>query len=353
MDPGKSGRGDSRVAPSVLARSDPGLRKFDSAEPGPVPQESPWYPQRVSTAPLLITGSNGHLGRDLIRSLGADRPIRGVVRSERAAKSLDDLRQADGNRLEVRIADYRDEAALAVAGEGCGAWVHLVGILKESKNARYEDAHESTCEVLARAASKAGADRIVYMSILGSRVDSSNKCLASKARAEAILLSGETPTTVLRVPMVLGPHELAAMGLRSQASAPISFLTGGGSSMEQPIDARDLVRAIGAAAYEETEASGGLNLAGPESLSHRELVSRIAKILGTSPRFVPIPGGLVRGLAGAFETFMAEPPLTRAMLGVLEHDDVIDSGPTCSRLGLDLTPLESTLQHVFGPAAVE
>lgn len=273
-----------------------------------------------------------------------------MVRSDRAAKSLDDLAQLAGDKLQVQIADYADEAALAKAGEGCGGWVHLVGILKESKTARYEDAHEKTCEVLARSAAKAGADRIVYMSILGSRPDSKNACLASKARAENILLQGPTPTTILRVPMVLGPHELAAMGLRSQASAPVSFLTGGGSTREQPIDARDLVTAIGLASSEETERSGALDLAGPESLSHRELVSRIASILGKQPRFVSLPTGLVKLLAGAFDALLSEPPLTRAMLGVLEHDDHIDPSPTCQRLGLELTPLNATLQHVFGPA---
>ncbi|MBW2393939.1 MAG: NAD(P)H-binding protein [Deltaproteobacteria bacterium] len=303
----------------------------------------------MPAAPLLVTGANGHLGRDLIRAVGGTRPIRAAVRSERAAAILAELPEA--LRPEVHILDYADEAALRAAGEGCSAWIHLVGILKESQTARYEDAHERTCEVLARAAEKAGAERIVYMSILGADPASRNACLASKARAEGTLSSGATPATTLRVPMVLGPNEIAAGALLGQASAPVSFLTRGGATREQPIDARDVVAAILAAANEQGSTSGGLDLAGPESLTHRELVMRVAALLGKSPRIVPLPLVVLRGIASLLERVASAPPITRAMLGVLEHDDDIDPGPACRRLGLELTPLADTLQHTFAPAA--
>jgi hypothetical protein len=55
----------------------------------------------------------------------------------------------------------------------------------------------------------------------------------------------------------------------------------------------------------------------------------------------------VNALALGFERFAAEPPLTRAMLGVLEHDDRIDPSPALQRLGLALTPLAETLAWTF------
>ncbi|NNL68054.1 MAG: hypothetical protein HKP30_17530 [Myxococcales bacterium] len=281
--------------------------------------------------------------------MSGTRPVRALVRSERAATSLDDLVAASAGALDVRIVDYADEDGIRQAGEGCPVWVHLVGILKESKRARYADAHEGSCEVLARAAEKASAARIVYISILGSRPDAKNACLASKGRAEAILMGAATPVTTLRVPLVLGPDELAAAALRGQATAPVAFLTRGGATLEQPIDERDLVRAIQAAADLPADEEGGLDLAGPESLTHRALVARVAGVLGRpAPRVLPVPLLAVQGLAGLFEAISAEPPVTRAMLGVLEHDDAIDPAPSCRRLGLELTPLDETLRHVFG-----
>lgn len=189
------------------------------------------------------------------------------------------------------------------------------------------------------------------MSILGADPASPNRCLASKGRAEEILTSGATPATTLRIPMVLGRGEVAAGALRGQASAPFTLLARGGATLEQPIDARDVVAAIRLAADEAGEARGGLDLAGPESLSHRELVERVASVLGRNPRIVPIPVPLLAGVARLFELFSATPPLTRAMLGVLEHDDDIDPAPACRRLGLELTPLADTLHHTFAAAA--
>jgi NADH dehydrogenase len=299
-------------------------------------------------SPLLVTGANGRLGRSLARAVAGRRPLRALVRSERAAATL---RLLPGPaRPEVVQVDWSDADALARAGAGCADWIHLVGILKETRSSRYEDAHERPAAALAHAAQKAGARRIVTISILGAAPGSANACLASKGRADAILLGGAVPATVLRVPMVLGPDELAAAALRARAEARFTFLVRGGATLEQPIDARDLVRALELALEADVEGCA-LDLAGPESLPQRELVLRVARLLGTRPRIVPLPLAAASALAWCMEKLSAEPPLTRAMLGVLEHDDCIDPEPAASRLGLALTPLEATLRFTFAPEA--
>jgi NADH dehydrogenase len=293
----------------------------------------------VNAGPV-ITGANGRIGRTLLQRAPGSRAL---VRSQRAAHSLADL------GADVRVLDVREVDALARAAEGCAAWIHLVGILKETRSARYEDAHERSCEAVARAAERAGVKRIVCLSILGAHADSPNACLASKGRADALLLAGRVPATVLRVPMVLGPGEIAAFALRAQASARVAFLVRGGATREQPIDTRDVVTALRLAAADRSDARAALDLAGPESLTHRELVARIARVLGKpAPAVVPLPAALAFGAAALLER-LAEPPLTRAMLGVLEHDDEIDPRPAAQRLGLALTPLAETLAHTFAP----
>lgn len=296
---------------------------------------------RVESDSLVVTGANGRIGQSLLRASAGK--ARALVRSERAAKAL------AGCGADVRVLDLGDGDALARAAEGCAAWIHLVGILKQTRSARYLDAHERASDAVARAAERAGVRRVVCLSILGAAPESANDCLASKGRADATLLAGRVPATVLRVPMVLGPGEIAAFALRGQASAPVAFLVRGGATREQPIDTRDVVAALRLAAAERGEARLALDLAGPESLTHRELVARIARVLGKpAPRVVPVPAALAFGVAGLLER-LAEPPVTRAMLGVLEHDDDIDPLPAARRLGLALTPLAETLAHTFAP----
>jgi uncharacterized protein YbjT (DUF2867 family) len=106
------------------------------------------------------------------------------------------------------------------------------------------------------------------------------------------------------------------------------------------------VRALEAALAADVERAA-LDLAGPEPLTHRALVLRVAALLGRRPRIVPLPLAAAFALAFAFERLAADPPLTRAMLGVLEHDDRIDPLPAARRLGLALTPLDDTLAWTF------
>ena len=294
---------------------------------------------------VLVSGANGHLGRRLLRRLPR---ARALVRSERAAAAI----RADGLACEVSIADYGDGEGLLRATAGCTRLVHLVGILKEGPTTRYEEAHEGVSEALANAAAKSGIERIVYLSILGADPGSPNACLRSKGRAEEILLRGPVPATVLRVPMVLGPGELACAALRRQAGARLLPLVRGGAALEQPIVAEDVVRAILAALERPSLAGRSIELAGPESLSHRALVMRCAATLGTSPpRIVPLPLSAVRLAAGLLERLLPSPPITRPMLEVLEHDDCVDARAAAAELGIELTPLDTTLRRCLAGAA--
>ena len=289
------------------------------------------------TSPILVTGANGHLGRRLVERLRGEREVVAVVRSKRAARTLEDI------ATDIRILDYTDAGALSEAAAGCGAAVHLVGIIRETAGNRFEEAHEATARAYTQVS---GLARIVYLSVVGAARDSANACLASKAAAEDILLAGPTPAVVLRVAMVLGEGDYASYALRRRASSRLSF-TFRSASLEQPIDAVDVTEAI-VRALDRPVAPTTMDLAGPESLPRRALVRRAARTLGKQGAVISLPIGLGRVLAGAFEKLVANPPLTRAMLGVLDHDDDVDVGPACTQLGLELTPLDETLARCFG-----
>jgi uncharacterized protein YbjT (DUF2867 family) len=298
----------------------------------------------MTSGPILVSGANGNLGRRLLRRLAGTHALRAVVRSERAAQAVRSAGVLPAP--ELLVLDYADEEGLAAAARGCTHAVHLVGILKESRTSGYLDAHERACEALARAADAAGLRRIVYPSILGAGPDSANACLASKGHAERILLDARTPALVLRVPMVLGEEDHAVLALRARASAATALLVRGGATLEQPIYAGDVVDAI----VRGLDAPGldavALDLAGPESLTHRALVARAAALLGRpAPRVIGLPRAVAFAGAWLAERLLADPPVTRAMLDVLDHDDRIDPADACRRLGISLTPLDETLRR--------
>ena len=283
---------------------------------------------------VLITGANGHLGRRLISRLRGDCEVVAAVRSERAAGML------EGSGARVCIVDYGDSDALANAAAGCEAAVHLAGIIRETAANRYVDAHEGTARALGLAG---GIRRIVYLSVVGAAPDSPNACLASKAAAESLLLSGQAVASVLRVPMVLGEGDYASLALGRRASGPLGF-TFRAASFEQPVYAGDVVDAI-AALLERADAPEFVELAGPERITRRELTRRAGRVLGRRTLLVSLPIAAGRVLAAVFEALSRNPPVTRAMLGVLDHDDVVDVAPACRNLGLELTGLDETLRR--------
>ena len=299
---------------------------------------------------VLVTGANGQIGLQLLTQLDQlGFRTRALVRSERAAEMLEAI--PESRRPEVRIVDPRDPEALGQAAEDCDLAVHLIGVLKESATTSYREAHAATCRARARAAAERGLARIVYLSIFGADPSSQNECLASKGRAEEILCAGKVPASVLRIPMVIGADDPASRALRAQARKGWLPLVGGGTTLHQPLDARDLLRAILACLDDTSGTTSRFDLGGPECLSQRDLVRRAAALYGNTPRFVTIPRFVVRGLAAVLEKMSANPPVTRAMLGVLEHDDRIDSREALAAFGLQLTPLDETLQRFIGPEA--
>jgi NADH dehydrogenase len=289
---------------------------------------------------LLVTGANGHLGRRLLGAAeaagaaGEGWTTRAVVRSERAAAAL-------AGHGDVRIVDYADAAGLAAACADCAAVVHLVGIIKETRSATYDAAHVDATAALADAAEQANVQRIVYLSIIGADAASANRCLRSKAQAEALLEGSSVPSLVLRVPMVLGEGDAASAALMRSASGGVAF-SFRAASLEQPIYAGDVIEAVLAGVAPDAP-TGLLELAGPHAMTRRALIRAAAE---RPVRVISLPITLGYTLAWTLQKATANPPVTTDMLGVLDHDDDVDPEPAAEALGIRLASLEETLARI-------
>ena len=116
--------------------------------------------------------------------------------------------------------------------------------------------------------------------------------------------------------------------------------------MDQPLYAGDVVRAIKAGAVEELE--GAYDLVGPEPLSRRDLIKRTASLLGRRTKVVGLPFALGLMLAGLLEKLFSNPPVTRSMLEVLDHDDNMDTSHTEELLKISpLVSLDAMLEKIL------
>ncbi len=288
---------------------------------------------------ILVTGANGHLGQRVVCRLAEGHEVVAVVRSERALEPL------SGVTCSKKVVDYTDRDELTSAALDCDVAVHLVGMIKVTKNNSYDQAHESPCTALAEAAEKAGLKQIITLGIVGSDAQSSNGCFASRGISENILLNGGVPATILRVPMVLGEDDYASMSLQRKAVQQVS-VTFRADSLEQPIYAGDVVDAI-CSLVENPLTEEILELGGPESLTRKALIQRAGRIKGKNPLVVSLPVVVGKWMGRVLGMIMASPPITEDMIDLLDHDDDLDAAPVARKLGIELTALDVMLGSVI------
>ena len=296
---------------------------------------------------ILVTGANGNLGKKFILSKG-EVNVCALVRSEKAKDDLMSFIKAnDIQDVQIVKCDYLDEQAIKELAKSCSYLLHLVGIIKENKDNGFDVVHKQTTKVLMEAIKGSGIKKCCYISILGAKEDSINACFSSRGFAEKLFLDSYIPSLVLQVPMVLGEGDYASEALKKNALSRINF-TFRKLSLEQPIYAQDIIDVVNIdikrALEEDHSPSGIKTLAGPTSLTRERLIEKTAKQLGVKVKVFSLPLFLGYTLAKICEMLVSKPPITQAMLGVLDHDDDIDPLPSSKELGINLTTLDEMLE---------
>ena len=295
---------------------------------------------------ILVTGANGNLGKKFILSKG-EVEVCALVRSEKAKDDLMSFVQAnDIQDVQIVKCDYLNQQVIKELARSCKYMLHLVGIIKENKDNKFDLVHKQTTKALVASIKGSGIKKCCYISILGAKEDSKNTCFSSRGLAEKLFLDSNMPSLILQVPMVLGEGDYACEALKKNALSRINF-TFRKHSLEQPIYAEDIIDVINVDINRTLKGnhspSGIKALAGPTSLTREKLIMKVAKQLGANVKVLSLPLFLGYILARISEMLFSHPPITRAMLGVLDHDDDIDPLPSSKELGINLTTLDKML----------
>jgi uncharacterized protein YbjT (DUF2867 family) len=172
-------------------------------------------------SPILVTGGTGTLGRQVVPRLrDAGCEVRVLSRSSHEG--------AEG--IEVATGDLSTGEGIDAAVEGTEVIVHLAGSSKGD---------EVKAQHLVRAASRAGARHLVYISVVGAdRIPVASGIdramlgyFASKLAAERAVADSGLPWTTLRATQF---HDLALMTVRQLAKLPVVPVPAGWRF--QPID---------------------------------------------------------------------------------------------------------------------
>ncbi|MFE3173833.1 NAD(P)H-binding protein [Amycolatopsis sp. NPDC059090] len=183
--------------------------------------------------------------------------------------------------------DVADIGSLRDALKNVEVAYYLVHSL-DSTDFQQRDANAA--RAFARAAAEAGVRRIVYLGGLGDDGDSLSEHLASRREVERLLAETGVPVTVLRAGIVIG-HGGTSWELTRQLveHLPAMITPRWVSTRTQPIALADVVRYLaGVLEHPETEGRT-FDIGGPEVLTYRDMLRRVAVIEGRMLPIVPVP----------------------------------------------------------------
>jgi uncharacterized protein YbjT (DUF2867 family) len=232
------------------------------------------------TAPILVTGGTGTLGRLVVPRLqAAGAPVRVLSRQ--------DHEPADG--VEYVVGQLDTGAGVAAALSDVDIVVHCAGSMKGDGE---------RAGTLARAAAEAGVRHLVNMSVVGadrilvaSRTDRAILgYLAAKLAAENAIAGSRVPWTTLRATQF---HDSLIMVFHAAAKLPVLPVFAG--FRFQPVDAREVADRLVELALGEPVGLAP-DIAGPEIHPMTELARGYLRAAGKHRPVLPVhvPGGAAR-----------------------------------------------------------
>jgi NADH dehydrogenase len=209
---------------------------------------------------------------------------------------------AERVRVQIAIGDLADPATFRHALRGVRTVVHLAGAGRDQPGASIEEVDGLATWRLLRAAERAGVEHFAWMAPLGATPHHPSRVLRAKALAAGALAGAALPTTTLATSLVYAPGDERLTRLERLSLLPAVPLTGRGAAATQPIWAEDVAEAVVAALERPPDGARRLELAGPDVLTHREVVRLALAAARRRRRLVPVPLAVLRPLLRANET---------------------------------------------------
>jgi NADH dehydrogenase len=241
---------------------------------------------------LLLTGASGLVGSELRRRLLAEgHAVRCLVRDPRRLGE-------DRVRVQIALGDLADPPSFRNALRGVDTVVHLAAAVRDQPQGSIEELSGIATWRLVDAARRAGARRFVFFSALGASTQSRARLLRAKALAEAAVRDSGLETTIFAPSLIYAPGDRYLTLLSRLALVPGAMpFPGRGRARFAPIWVADVADCVMASLARDGGASHRYELAGPQVLTHEQIVRLAIAASGRRRRLVRVPTPLVsRGL---------------------------------------------------------
>lgn len=224
---------------------------------------------------VTVFGATGVVGRALLPLLG-EHEVTAVSRSGR-----------DDAGARWVVADAATGVGVAAALDGAEVAYYLVHSLGSSD---FEQQDRAAAEIVSLESASAGVKQIVYLGGLGADDPEASAHLRSRRETGERLASAGVPVTTLRAAMIVGRGSAAfetILGLVKRL--PLMITPTWVSTPTQPIALDDVAAYLAGVCGNKAALGEGFDVGGPEVMTYRQMIERIARLLGRTPTIVEVP----------------------------------------------------------------
>jgi uncharacterized protein YbjT (DUF2867 family) len=287
-----------------------------------------------------VLGATGFVGRALVPVLAERHEVVAVSR-----------RPGPSERSGVRAAaaDVTDASSVRRALEGVEVLYYLVHSLGSRD---FSELDRRAAGIVADEAARAGVAQIVYLGGLGDDLPDLSPHLRSRLETAARLSAGEVPVTTLRAAVVVGRGSAAfetivALVDRLPAMVAPRWI----STPTQPIALADVVRYLAGVGGNDAARGESFDVGGPEVLTYREMIERIARIRGRRPVIVEVP--VLSPRLSSYWLHLVTPvraSVARPLIEGLRNPTVVHDDRIRELIPFALTPFDDAARAALAPA---
>ena len=226
---------------------------------------------------VVVFGATGIVGTALLPVLAAGHDVVAVSRKPRSAQE----------GVSWAVGDATDATSVREVLAGAEVAYYLVHSLGSRD---FEELDLAAAKTMAREAEAAGLRQLIYLGGLGEEGDELSPHLRSRIETGRALASGAVPLTTLRAAVVVGRGSAAFETVVALVDRlPAMIAPRWVSTPTQPIALADTVRYLAGVAGREETFGGTYDVGGPEVMTYREMIERIARLRGKRRLIVEVP----------------------------------------------------------------
>ena len=249
--------------------------------------------------------------------------------------------------VEVHYGSVNDPEALEGAFYGVEAVIHLVGIIRKSRNRTYDFINRQGVANVAAAAKEVRVKHFIQVSALGATNDTGYPYLYSKWRGEQEVVNSGLDYTIVRPSIMFGPGDEFLNTLAGLVrTAPVVPVAGSGRNRFQPIAVADMARCLALTVDREDLKGKTVEIGGPDQLSYNEVISLISRTLGKRRLRLHVPVWMMYIATAILQKLVSRPPVTTDQLRMIAIRNVAETGIVQETFGFTPRPLEGNIEFI-------